>query len=109
MAKMFLESSSNWKLPRYPSLFWFDLLDLTLLKNVGNDIDDLVQFNMILLLWSVLNQTLIGSSFVESYCFNQVNQNFITSYFIWSFKFNQFATLINLLLWSIYCLDQIMM
>lgn len=48
--KMFLDNSSNYKLIRSPFLLSFDLLDLTLLKNVGNDIDDLVQFDMILLL-----------------------------------------------------------
>ncbi len=95
-------------MPKYPFLLWFDLLDHTILKNVGNDIDDFVQPNAILLLWLVLNQTIIGFGFVESCHPDQTNQNFITSLklLIWSSKSNQYVTLITLLPWSIYYLNQ---
>ncbi len=62
-------------------------------KNVRNDLDDLVQLYVLLLLWYILNQSLIGYGFIKSCHFDKANQNFITTIFlIWSSKTNQSAT-----------------
>jgi uncharacterized membrane protein len=75
---MFLDNSSN-QIAKVPFFFFFLFLDFIVFKNVGNDLDDLVQPYVLLLWWSILNQNLIGYGFIKSCHYDKANQNFITT------------------------------